>query len=689
MSTPWREKLQFNCFCTTLLTLILSLTPCYLYSSDNEVVVTGSKGGKKDSTSSVLTVSAKEVEEKQSVTVGDAVREMNGLFVSGDGRTGQSQFVFVRGFSSADVLVLLDGVELKNPLSPDGSVDLSMSPENIAKIELLKGVQTVLYGSGALAGVLNIQTKKGRGKPSFSTSFSTAVLDMSKKRYLPDTFSLNAASMGGKNNAFYNANTSFFYTKGISMADSYKGVKENLYDKTLENDKVIKGNGYFRAGADLGDESEWELLFRFAKGKSDIDDGPGIEQDDPNRYLSTEEYLLKSGVESKFFNKKWTMTTEFSILHGSLLDLDPADKGKATKETESCYSATSGVISWKNEVAPVWWYHLFFGFELKKEWGKADYADYRFGRKFDFSFTPSADFSTGGYIFNVFKPVKKLEINGGIRVEGNFYQNVLLDEKTDFVLPSKQIKSVAPQYSAGISYEAPSETVFKARFGQGTKIPTLFQRFSRYADLYNELKPEKAISFDGVIEQYFYKRKILLQGGYFYEFKSNHISLDKSGKYSNRYLVENHGLEFVFMTKPIYGFSLKAGYTWIFNMKEYKVVELKEKKYKKKSDYLRRPAHTFDTVLNYSYKKKFNVSLSLNYVGKRLDEVFNYPKTPYIVTADQFVILNLAFSYKVNNYVTILAKIENMLDNDSYAYSVEYGTAGITPWLGLKLDIGG
>ncbi|HPA55929.1 MAG TPA: TonB-dependent receptor [bacterium] len=669
----------------------LLLTLCFynIYAAENSVVVTGSRNGQIDSVSASSTVTAKEIEEKQSVTVGDAVREMPGIYVSGDGRTGQAQFVFVRGFRSSDVLILIDGVELRNPLSPDGATDLSLSPENIAKIELLKGPQPVLYGSGALAGVLNIQTKKGFGKPSFSTSFSTGVLDMSNERYIPDTFNVNISSMGGNCKAYYNGGASFFYTEGISMADSYSGVKEGLYDKTPENDKVIKGSGYFRTGVTIDNDNEWDLIFRVAKGKNEIDDGPGIGQDDPDRYLDSEDFLMKSGLVSSFFDKKWTMTTDFSIFYGTLFDSDSAEHGKVTGDLDSSYSAVSGVLNWENAIIPAKGYELTLGIELKKEWGKADYTDYSAGRKLDLSFTPSTDLSTGIYAFNVFKPVKGLEINGGIRAQANFYQIALLDEKTDNPLPAEKRKSIEPLFSAGTSYEAPSQTVFKARIGRGTKTPTLFQRFSRYADLYNELKPETALGFDGIVQQYFYKRKILVEAGYFYELKSDHISLDKSGKYSNRYMVENHGIEISLLTKPLYGLSLKAAYTWIFKMKEYKVVEYFGEKYREETDLLRRPAHTFDAVLNYNLMKKLNISLCINYVGERLDEVYNYPKTPYIVTVDDFVILNLAISYKINKYLTIYGKIENMLDNDDYAYSVEYGTAGITPWLGLKFDAGG
>jgi vitamin B12 transporter len=680
--------LQIERFAVSLLTLCLYIVFTDIHAAENSVVVTGSKNGQIDSASASSTVTAKEIEEKQSVTAGDAVREMPGVYVSGDGRTGQAQYIFVRGFRSSDVLILLDGVEIRNPLSPDGAADISLSPDNIAKIELLKGPQPVLFGSGAIAGVLNIHTKKGKGAPSFSTSFSTGVLDMSSERYIPDTFNANVSSKGGNGTAFYNTGATFFFTEGISMADSYSGVKEGLYDKTPENDKVIKGSGYFRTGVTIDSSNEWETVLRAVKGKSEIDDGPGLGADDVNRFLESTEFVIKSGINSNFFGGKWNMSTSFSLLYSSLNDTDPADQGKVTGDMESVYDAFSGVINWVNTINPASWYELILGSELKKEWGKADYSDYSAGRRVDLSFVPSTDLSAGIYAFNIFKPVKNLEINGGIRLQNNFYQVQLLDKTDDSLLPSEMKKSVEPLFSAGISYEAPSETVFKTRFARGVKTPTLFQRFSRFADSYNELKPETAWGFDGIVQQYFFKRNILVAAGYFYELKSNHISLDKSGKFSNRYLIENHGIEISLLTKPLYGLSLKAAYTWIFKMKEYKVVEYFGEKYREETDLLRRPAHTFDAVLNYNLMKKLNISLCINYVGKRLDEVYNYPKTPYVVTADQFVILNLAISYKINKYLTIFGKIENMLDNDDYAYSVEYGTSGITPWLGLKFDTG-
>ncbi|MBR4489031.1 TonB-dependent receptor plug domain-containing protein, partial [bacterium] len=374
-------------------------------SDDNKIVVKGSRKKKSssDGTAAQSSVNSKEIEEKQSITTGDAVKEMPGVYVNGDGRTGQSQFLFVRGFRSADVLVLIDGVEIRNPLSPNGAADLSMSPENIAKIELFKGPQPVLYGSGALAGVLDIRTKKGHGRPKFTASASTAVLDMSNSRYIPDTVNASANLSGSEKRFYYSGGGSFFYTKGISMADSYKDVKENLYTKRPDNDPVIKGSVYFRGGVDIDSENTWEMIIRGNIGKADIDDGPGLGMDDPNRMLRNESLLFKTGTESNLFNKIWNLKFDVSLLLSSLRDDDPADKGKMAGDLKSRYRSLTFALNWKNSVVPAAWYELVTGVDLGTEWGTADYEDYSAGRYFNMDFVPNPDISLDAYLFNIFR----------------------------------------------------------------------------------------------------------------------------------------------------------------------------------------------------------------------------------------------------------------------------------------------
>ena len=663
------------------------LTGFVCRADDNVINITGKKKCKGDSSSTSSKVTAKEIEQKQAPTAGDAVRELPGVYVNGEGRTGQSQFALIRGLRASDLLVLVDGVEISNPLSPTRATDLSFSSASIAKMELLRGPHPVLYGNGAIGGVLNITSKRSHKVFELSSTVSTAVLDMSSDRFTPDTINSSLNISGGNDRFFYNGGATFFYTKGISMADSYVGVKEDLYTNEPDFDSVLKGGANLRAGVDVDKCTTFDMIFRFDAGKQQIDDGPGLGMDDVNRVVNSRSVMLRPEIRTKFLNKKWKMKLNFSILDSALGDDDPQDTGKMAGDMESQYNANRFKASWRNDIQIVKWNKLIFGAELGREWGEAQYEDYSKGHLFDLSFSPSPDTSGSFYLYDSILLFDSLEISGGVRLYGGMYEIRLLDEQTDEMLPSETRTYFEPLVSGGISYETPWNSLVRARAGRGFAAPTLFQRFSRYANPYEELKPEKSWGIDAGYRQYFAGRRIYVEGIYFYELKSNQIDLDKNGTFSNRYQIENHGLEIELATKPFGGVSLKAAYTWIFNMQEYRVVELDGEKYRDEIKMLRRPEHSVNAVLNWNFRKILNVALIMNYVGERHDEVYNYPKTPYVVTVDDFVLLHLAVSVKVCKYLTILGKIENMLDDDDYAYSVEYGTAGITPWLGLKLDI--
>ena len=665
--------------------IILAVSVCH--GDDNVINITGNKKCKGDSSSTVSKVTAEEIEQKQASTAGDAVRELPGVYVNGEGRTGQSQFLLIRGLKASDLLVLVDGVEISNPLSPTRAADLSFSSSSIAKMELLRGPHPVLYGNGAIGGVLSITSKRSYKIFEFSSYASTAVLDMSKDRYTPDTVNSSFNISGGNDKLFYNGGASFFYTKGISMADSYKGVKENLYSNDPDMDSVLKGGANLRAGVDVDKYTAFDMIFRFNAGKQQIDDGPGLGMDDLNRVVNSRSVMFRPEIRTKLLNKKWKMKLNFSILNSAMSDDDPQDSGKMTGDMESQYNANRFKASWRNDIQMLKWNKLIFGAEFGREWGEARYEDYSKGRLYDLSFSPSPDTSGSLYLYDSILLFDSLEISAGIRLYGGIYEIKLLDEESDEMLPSQIKTFVEPLFSGGISYETPWNALIRARVGRGFAAPTLFQRFSRYANPYNELKSEESWGFDAGYKQYFAKDRICLEGVYFYELKNNQIDLDKNGTFSNRYQIENHGLEFEFATKPFWGLSLKASYTWIFKMQEYRVVTQDGKKYRDPVKVLRKPEHSVNAVLNWNFRKILNVAVIMNYVGKRSDEVYNYPKTPYNVVVDDFVLLHLVLSVKVCKYLTVLAKIENILDDDDYAYSVEYGTAGITPWLGLKLDI--
>ncbi len=95
------------------------------------------------------------------VTVADALRSEAGLNVLRNGSFGAATSLFMRGGESDYVLVLVDGVQVNQP---GGAYDLAgLTLANLERIEVVRGPASALYGSDAVAGVIHLITKTGRG----------------------------------------------------------------------------------------------------------------------------------------------------------------------------------------------------------------------------------------------------------------------------------------------------------------------------------------------------------------------------------------------------------------------------------------------------------------------------------------------------------------------------------------------
>ncbi len=112
--------------------------------------------------SAVSVVTAKDLERQQVRSAHEALRSLPGVSVSQSGGPGNLTSVRIRGAESRHTLVVIDGVEVNS--ATDGTFDFSnLSAADIERIEVLRGPQSALYGSGAVGGVVSITTKSGRG----------------------------------------------------------------------------------------------------------------------------------------------------------------------------------------------------------------------------------------------------------------------------------------------------------------------------------------------------------------------------------------------------------------------------------------------------------------------------------------------------------------------------------------------
>jgi len=116
--------------------------------------------------SDVTVIDKDKIKKSQKKTVAGLLRDVGSLDVVRTGGPGSMTSVFIRGAKSEHTLVMIDGIEMNDPISAGRSFNFAdLTVDNIERIEIIKGPQSTLYGSDAMGGVINIITKKGSGKP--------------------------------------------------------------------------------------------------------------------------------------------------------------------------------------------------------------------------------------------------------------------------------------------------------------------------------------------------------------------------------------------------------------------------------------------------------------------------------------------------------------------------------------------
>ena len=129
----------------------------------DEVVIIDSKFNlPRENSGKVETkISAEELEKSRGQSLPEVINRVSGIEIGGTrGNEGQNLGYYVRGGRNRQVVILVDGIQVNDPSSIANDFDLRLLPlSQIASVEIIKGASSTLYGSGAGAAVISIQTK--------------------------------------------------------------------------------------------------------------------------------------------------------------------------------------------------------------------------------------------------------------------------------------------------------------------------------------------------------------------------------------------------------------------------------------------------------------------------------------------------------------------------------------------------
>ncbi len=187
-----------------------------------EVVITASKTqtSERETTKPVTTITQAEIQKAPGLSVSELLNRQTGIMINGAGSSpGKDKSVYLRGAATQYTLILIDGFPVTDPSSEGGAFDLRLlSLENVERIEIVKGSMSTLYGSDAIAGVINIITKKPEN------GLLNANAKMAIGSYQTNELSLGLNGSGKV--ASYNVNFSRSFTKGISEAEGEDFLKD-------------------------------------------------------------------------------------------------------------------------------------------------------------------------------------------------------------------------------------------------------------------------------------------------------------------------------------------------------------------------------------------------------------------------------------------------------------------------------
>ena len=143
--------------------LFLALFSTTGFAATEELIVTGSYNPvtNEQLSSSVSVINKEQLLQLSSNNVVDALRQIPSLWVEEQGGPGGITSIALRGAEANHTIVLLDGAQLYDPTNTrGGAFDLnSLNIESIERIEIIRGAQSAVYGSDALAGVIHIITQ--------------------------------------------------------------------------------------------------------------------------------------------------------------------------------------------------------------------------------------------------------------------------------------------------------------------------------------------------------------------------------------------------------------------------------------------------------------------------------------------------------------------------------------------------
>jgi vitamin B12 transporter len=609
-----------------------------------EVVVSATKTLNRISDaggSSVTVITSKDIENSGQQTVEEVIKGVAGIDVVSTGGLGTNTTVFMRGADSRSTLVLIDGVPINDPSSANRTPDLAnLTVDNIERVEVVRGPVSVLYGSNAMAGVINIITKKGGDTPG-------AFAGVEGGSY--GTWKTYAGAKGKRDGLTYSIEASRLKSDGFSIADKRNNRIPHA-GNTSEKDGYENSTFSTNLGYTLSEHVSLETVLRYTDSSVRLDDylwaGYAGDREDANpnglKDNHTDTHQLTGRVAMKIDTRPLLSTVYYNFSN-QRRDIYDNDCIKTNLDKGALYEA-----GWQGDLTLAANHTLTAGISYQKEHADNETYGY-YASTLDRQAGMSSEFLQD-----------QLSI-GGLRL----VSAVRHDDHQTF--GDHATWRVAPSFTVG-------DTTLKASYGTGFRAPSLYELYSAYGNA--NLRPETSKGWDTGVE---HRLSSNLKAGvtWFHNDFDNRIDYDWA---TSRYqqiagTTRTWGIESFAEWTPSKAVFLTTSYTWAHTEDP------------DGNQLVRRPEHKASLTGTWNITPKARVSTAMQWIGERTETPYAYDTYGNQAgKLDSYFLVNLSGSYKLSGNVEIYGRIDNLF-NRYYEEAWSYATPGRSAYAGVKVTL--
>jgi vitamin B12 transporter len=591
----------------------------------------------------VAVITEQDLQDHKFKTFAEALRLSQGLAVFSSGVPGTQTSVRTRGGSATHTLVMIDGA-LVNSATLGGYNFANLTTDNIERIEILRGAKSMLWGSDAMGGVINIITKRGRGPLQASAFFEYGSFQSIRE---------GGQVSGQKGPVDLSLSLSRWDSTGFSAADYRLGA--------AERDAFRNWQGSSKVGLILPRDGRVEFAFRWGNSDVHIDSISTPPRDVFGSKQRSQEFMYSAVYDQRLTNW-WSQKITLARADESSLFLPGTLQRNLTTGALSVPFGTPNetrVHSSRIEAQEIFQIgkplRVTAGYQFREQQGENDTR-----------LTNRIIGSHAGFAEAQLNAWDRLFATAGVRQD---HYNVFGDATTYRV-------------TGGYLF-AETNTKIRGSYATGFGAPTINQLF--FPNFGNpNLEPEKSQGFDLGVDQRFLGDRVRVSGGYFWNRFRDLIVFSSSDPACAPFST--------FLSCPrnigaavSKGWEAGAGVSLVRNRPFAKNLDLQAQYTNTLTRDVatsrrlpRWPVDQWSAVLSYQPVDPLVVTLAARYVGSRFDDLQNRR------SQRAFDVWALSATYDVTKRVQAYTRVENLFD-EKYQEVLNAGTPVRSIYVGVKI----